>query len=75
MIRYLPPIEEPEDPIMKQTYVMMLQYFGKVFTPLKVHSARLPPAFLQFYTKVNELDKELKLPPEPSCLSVNRWRG
>jgi hypothetical protein len=29
---------------------------------LKVHSARLPPAFGLFYTKIGRLDKKLLLP-------------
>jgi len=43
-------------------------YLGKVPTPLKVHSARLPPEFLQFYLKIGELDRTLKLAPETAML-------
>jgi alkylhydroperoxidase family enzyme len=39
-----------------------------VLTPLKVHSARLPPAFGLFYTKIGKLDKKLTLPPETVLL-------
>jgi alkylhydroperoxidase family enzyme len=39
-----------------------------VLTPLKVHSARLPPAFGLFYTKIGQLDKKLTLPPETVLL-------
>lgn len=46
----------------------MRQQYGKVITNIKVHSARLPPEFLQFYGKVGELDKELLLPPETALL-------
>jgi alkylhydroperoxidase family enzyme len=85
---FLPPIEDPQDEGIKQTYAFMRQQFGKVITPLKVHSARLPPAFLQFYGRPNELDRELKLPRETAllireqvarlnvclfCLDANRW--
>ena len=45
-----------------------LQTFAKVLTPLKVHSARLPIAFGQFYAKVGELDKKLQLPRETIML-------
>src|SRR5262249_10241617 len=38
--------------------------FGKVLTPLKVHSARLPAAFGMFYGKIGQLDKKLTLPRE-----------
>ena len=65
---FLSPIENPEDPTIKQTYDMVRQYFGKVFTPLKVHSARLPPEFIQFYMKIGELDRSLQLPQELALL-------
>jgi len=61
---FLPPIENPEDESLKQTYNSMQQQFGKVITPLKIHWARLPPAFLQWATKINELDMMLQLPPQ-----------
>src|SRR5580693_5037466 len=85
---FLPPIDEPQDASMKQAYAMMLQYFGKVFTPTKVFSARMPPAFNELYTKVGSLDQELTLPPETAilirgqvarinvclfCIDTNRW--
>lgn len=65
---FLAPIEEPQDPLMKQAYAMQQTTLGKVITPLKVHSARLPIAFVQFYGKIPELDKELQLPPETALL-------
>jgi alkylhydroperoxidase family enzyme len=61
---------------------------GKVITPLKVHSARLPPAFGLFYSKISKLDKKLLLPPETAllireqvarinmclfCIDIGRW--
>jgi alkylhydroperoxidase family enzyme len=85
---FLPPIDEPQDASMKQTYAMMRQYFGKVFTPTKVFSARMPPAFNELYTKVGALDQELTLPRETAilirgqvarinvclfCIDTNRW--
>jgi len=85
---FLSPIENPQDPAIRQTYDMVQQYFGKVFTPLKVHSARLPPEFLQFYMKIGELDRSLQLPQEtvflirgqvarinvcPFCIDSNRY--
>jgi alkylhydroperoxidase family enzyme len=66
------PIEDPKDPNLKQIYAMQEQYLGKVLTPSKVHSARLPPSFAQFYGKVSELDKELKLSPETVALIRTR---
>ena len=65
---FLPPIEKPEGLIMKLAYYFTRRQFGKVLTPLKVQSARLPPAFGLFYTKIGKLDKKLLLPPETALL-------
>jgi alkylhydroperoxidase family enzyme len=65
---FLPPIEKPRTLIMKLAYYFTRRQFGKVLTPLKVHSARLPPAFAMFYTKIGKLDKKLLLPPETALL-------
>jgi alkylhydroperoxidase family enzyme len=61
---FLPPIEKPQGLIMKLVYYFTRLQFGKVLTPLKVHSARLPLAFGLFYSKVNKLDEKLQLPHE-----------
>ncbi len=61
---YLSPIEEPRGLIMKLAYYFTRRRFGKVLTPLKVHSARLPAAFGLFYSKVSKLDQKLTLSPE-----------
>ena len=61
---FLAPIEEPQDPVLKQILAAQEAYLGKVITPSKVHSARLPPAFAQFYGRIGELDRELNLAPE-----------
>src|SRR5215468_7699964 len=61
---YLAPIEQPQGLIMKLAYYFTRRQFGKVLTPLKVHSARLPPAFGLFYAKVAKLDEKLLLPQE-----------
>ena len=61
---FLPPIEKPQGLIANLAYYFTRRQFGKVLTPLKVHSARLPPAFGLFYAKVSKLDKKLLLPPE-----------
>jgi hypothetical protein len=37
--------------MMKLAYYFTRRQFGKVLMPLKVHSARLPPAFGMFYGK------------------------
>lgn len=49
---------------MKLAYVFTRRQFGKVLTPIKVHSARLPAAFGMFYGKVGKLDQKLTLPRE-----------
>ena len=64
MDTFLPPIERPKGLIMKLAYYFTRRQFGKVLTPLKVHSVRMPPAFGLFYAKIGKLDKKLTLPPE-----------
>ncbi len=68
MDTFLPPIEKPKGLMMKLAYYFTRKQFGKVLTPLKVHSARLPIAFGQFYAKVSQLDKKLQLAPETAML-------
>ena len=53
---------------MRLAYYFTRRQFGKVLTPLKVHSARLPPAFGLFYSKIGKLDKKLLLPAETVML-------
>jgi alkylhydroperoxidase family enzyme len=85
---FLPPIEKPQGLLMKLAYAMTRRQFGKVLSPLKVHSARLPLAFGLFYSKIAKLDKKLLLPPETAllireqvartnvclfCIDIGRW--
>src|SRR6266571_1117329 len=65
---FLPPIERPQELIKKLAYHFTRQQFGKVLTPVKVHSARLPAAFGMFYAKIGKLDKRLTLPRETVLL-------
>ncbi|HUK51089.1 MAG TPA: hypothetical protein VLV18_08625 [Terriglobales bacterium] len=65
---FLSPIENPEDEDLKQIYRYMQEQFGKVVTPVKVHSARLPLAFLEWATKINQLDRMLQLPAQTALL-------
>jgi alkylhydroperoxidase family enzyme len=65
---FLPPIERPSGTIMKLVYAMTRRQFGKVLTPLKVFSARLPLGFGLFYAKIGKLDKKLLLPAETILL-------
>jgi alkylhydroperoxidase family enzyme len=64
MDTFLSPIEKPEGLMLKLAYYFTHRQFGKVLTPLKVHSARLPFAFGLFYSKISKLDKKLTLPRE-----------
>src|SRR5438876_267837 len=68
MNTFLPPIEKPDGLIKKLAYFFTRRQFGKVPTPVKVHSARLPAAFGLFYSKVSQLDKKLQLPAETVLL-------
>jgi alkylhydroperoxidase family enzyme len=65
---FLPAIERPQSLLMKLVYYFTRRQFGKVLTPLKVHSARLPVAFGLFYAKIGKLDGKLLLPPETALL-------
>jgi alkylhydroperoxidase family enzyme len=68
MDTFLPPIEKPKGLMMKLAYYVSRRQFGKVPTPLKVNSARMPNAFALFYAKIGSLDKKLVLPPETVLL-------
>jgi alkylhydroperoxidase family enzyme len=68
MDTFLLPIEKPKGMMMKLAYYFTRRQFGKVLTPLKVHSARLPLAFGLFYGKIGKLDQKLVLPPETVML-------
>jgi alkylhydroperoxidase family enzyme len=68
MDTFLAPIEKPNGLMMKLAYYFTRRQFGKVLTPLKVHSSRLPAAFGLFYTKIGRLDKKLSLPAETALL-------
>jgi alkylhydroperoxidase family enzyme len=64
MNTFLPPIEKPDGLMKKLAYYFTRKQFGKVPTPIQVHSARLPIAFGLFYGKIGSLDKKLTLPRE-----------
>ncbi len=68
MDTFLAPIEKPNGLLMKLAYFFTKRQFGKVLTPIKVHSARLPAGFGLFYGKIGSLDKKLQLPPETVML-------
>jgi alkylhydroperoxidase family enzyme len=85
---FLAPIDNPHGLTMRLAYFFTRRQFGKVITPLKVHSARMPSAFGQFYTRVPKLDRKLRLSAEMIllireqvarnnlclwCMDGNRW--
>jgi alkylhydroperoxidase family enzyme len=72
MDTYLPPIEHPQQLMMKVVYAMTRRQFGKVLTPLKVFAMRLPLAFGKFYGTISKLDKKLELPAETIMLVRER---
>jgi hypothetical protein len=74
MNTFLPPIENPPALITKLAYYFTVRQFGKVLTPLKVHSARLPLPFGLFYAKIANLDKKLLCRARLSCSFANSWR-
>src|ERR1041384_1161699 len=77
MDTYLPPIDKPRGIIMKLIYAATRRRFGKVLTPLKVHSARLPVAFGAWYGRVSQLagrlplEPALALPPRHQVARIN----
>ncbi|MBT1695326.1 carboxymuconolactone decarboxylase family protein [Fulvivirgaceae bacterium PWU4] len=58
----LAPIEKPSGLMMKFVYWMTRKKYGKVMTPLKVISARLPLSFGLFVQKLEKLEKKYQLP-------------
>lgn len=68
MDTFLTPIEKPSSLGMKLAYFFTRKKFGKVLTPLKVHSARLPTPFGMWYAKISELDNKLTLSKEITLL-------
>lgn len=72
MDTYLAPIEKPKGLGMRLAYYFMRKQFGKVLSPVSVHSARLPTAFGMFYGKVSKLDKKMQLPHETGVLIRQR---
>jgi alkylhydroperoxidase family enzyme len=68
MATYLPPVEKPRGLIMKMVYFLSRRQLGKVMTPIKVYTARMPIAFGNFYGKLSKLDKKLQLPSQTAVL-------
>src|SRR5438045_4308378 len=72
MNTFLSPIEKPQGLMFKLASFFTLGQFGKVLTPLKVHSARLPSAFGLFYAKIGRFDKKLTLSQATALLIRER---
>jgi alkylhydroperoxidase family enzyme len=69
---YLSPVERPKGALLRLVYFFTQRQFGKVATPIKVFSARMPASFLLFYGKVSRLDKKLRLPTATATLVRER---
>jgi hypothetical protein len=61
---FLAPIEKPKGLMMKLVYYLVKRQLGKVITPVKVASARMPIAFGMWGAKIYELDKKMVLSKE-----------
>jgi alkylhydroperoxidase family enzyme len=61
---FLPTIEKPNGLMMKLVYYFTKKKFGKVMTPVKIVSARMPLAFGIWGSKMYQLDNKLVLPKE-----------
>jgi alkylhydroperoxidase family enzyme len=68
MDTFLAPIEHPKGLVKRLAYYFTRRQFGKVLTPVKVYSARMPPAFGLFVAKISKLDQQLTLPLETRLL-------
>lgn len=68
MDTYLKPVEQPQSLMWKMIYAFSRKKFGKVLTPLKVSSVRMPMSFGFFSMKIGKLDKKLQLPAETLML-------
>jgi alkylhydroperoxidase family enzyme len=68
MDTYLTPVEKPQSLLWKMIYSFSRKTFGKVLTPLKITSVRLPLGFALFSMKIGKLDKKLRLPAETAML-------
>jgi len=64
----LAPIENPSGLVMKFVYWMSRRQYGKVMTPLKVISARLPISFGLFVNKLEKLEQKYQLPKHIALL-------
>ncbi len=71
-LTYLPAAEKPRGTLVTLVYFFLRRQFGMVPTPIAVHSARMPAAFLFFYGKVSRLDKKLELPADTAILVRER---
>lgn len=71
----LAPIENPSSLIMKLVYWISRKKYGKVMTPLKVISARLPMSFGMYIDKLEKLDKSMSCLNTLPCLSARMWHS
>lgn len=65
---FLPPVDNPAGLMKKLVYFLTRRQFGKVLTPVKVVTARMPAAFGLFVAKIGKLDQKLTLAAETVML-------
>jgi alkylhydroperoxidase family enzyme len=58
----LAPIENPSGLLMKFAFWLTRKKYGKVMTPMKVISARLPASFGMYIQKLETLEQKYRLP-------------
>jgi alkylhydroperoxidase family enzyme len=68
MDTFLAPVDRPKSLLWKIMYAFSRKLFGKVLTPLRIMSVRLPLGFALFSMKIGKLDKKLRLPAESVML-------
>ena len=68
MTSFLAPVEKPRGLMLKMVFFFSRRQTGKVISPIAVFAARMPPAFMSFYGKLNRLDKKLKVPAQTAVL-------
>lgn len=64
----LAPIENPPGLMMKFVYWLSRRQYGKVMTPLKVITARLPLSFGMYVAKLEKLEQKYELPKHVALL-------
>jgi hypothetical protein len=62
MNAFLRPAEKPKGFALKLAYHFNKKQLGKVIGPLSVLESRIPPAFVMYFSKIEQLNTKLKIP-------------